>query len=108
MGLIVNQRIFAYMIDKTYKDWLIELKTKIRSAQLKAAVAVNKELIALYWDLGKMIFEKMEQRQWGTKLIDQIANDLKNEFPDMEGFSRTNLFSMKQFYSFYNDKVTEK
>ncbi len=89
------------MIDKAYKDWLIGLKSKIRSAQLKAAVTVNTELITLYWDLGKMITEKQEISQWGSKLIGQIAKDLKNEFPDIEGFSRTNLFSMRQFYAFY-------
>lgn len=53
------------MIDKAYKDWLIGLKSKIRSAQLKAAVKVNTELITLYWDLGKMITEKQEISQWG-------------------------------------------
>ena len=69
------------MFDNTYKDWLIGLKSKIRSAQLKAAVAVNAELIRLYWDLGKMISEK--QTAWGTKFIDQLSKDLKDEFPDM-------------------------
>ena len=77
------------MIDKTYKDWLIGLKGKIRSAQLKAAVAVNSELIMLYWDLGKMISEK--QTAWGTKFIAQLSKDLKEEFPNLQGFSETNL-----------------
>lgn len=95
------------MIDKAYKDWLIGLKDKIRSAQLKAAVTVNTELITLYWDLGKMIAEKQEISQWGSKLIGQIAKDLKNEFPDMEGFSRTNLFSMRQFYAFYLNSLPQ-
>ena len=77
------------MSDITYKDRLIELKGKIRSAQLKAAVAVNKELISLYWDLGKMIFDK--HSAWGSKFIKQLSKDMKAEFPDMEGFSTHNL-----------------
>ncbi|MCX6327725.1 MAG: PDDEXK nuclease domain-containing protein [Bacteroidia bacterium] len=95
------------MLDKAYKDWLVELKGKIRSAQIKAAMAVNGELISLYWDLGKMIVEKQENSQWGAKLIDQIAKDLKSEFPDMAGFSRTNLFSMRQFFVFYLNALTQ-
>jgi len=88
------------MLDSTYKDWLIALKGKIRSAQLKAAVAVNTELIRLYWDLGKMIAEK--QTAWGTKFIDQLSKDLKDEFPGLDGFSRSNLFNTLKFYKFYS------
>jgi predicted nuclease of restriction endonuclease-like (RecB) superfamily len=88
-------------LDNEYKLWITSLKEKIRSAQIKAAVAVNVEMIALYWDIGKSIVEKQEQSKWGAKLIEQIAIDLKREFPDTNGFSRTNLFSMRQFYLFY-------
>ena len=93
------------MIDKSYKTWLTDLKGKIRSAQIKAAVSVNTELITLYWDMGKMITEK--QTAWGTGFLEQLSKDLKTEFPDMEGFSRTNLFSMRQFYIFYNKALSE-
>ena len=77
------------MIDTAYKDWLVDLKNKVRTAQLKAAVAVNSELIVLYWDLGKMITEK--ENTWGSKLILNLSKDLKAEFPNMEGFSVSNL-----------------
>jgi predicted nuclease of restriction endonuclease-like (RecB) superfamily len=86
-------------ITPEYKAWLGELKLKIRSVQLKAAVAVNAALIEFYWELGKMISEK--DHIWGSKLIEQIANDLKEEFPDMKGLSRRNLFNIKKFYEFY-------
>lgn len=88
------------MLDKTYKDWLIELKRTIRSTQIKASLAVNATIIQFYWDLGKMISEK--QTAWGTKFIDQLSKDLKAEFPEMEGFSRRNLFNTVKFYSFYS------
>jgi len=72
-----------------YNVWLRDLKSKIHATQAKAALAVNAALIELYWDLGKMISEK--QSVWGDKLIDQIARDLKVEFPEMKGFSNSNL-----------------
>lgn len=88
-------------LDKDYKNWISSLKERIKTAQIKAAIAVNEELIVLYWDIGKSIVEKQEQSRWGAKLIEQIALDLKRELPDTNGFSRTNLFSMRQFYLFY-------
>jgi predicted nuclease of restriction endonuclease-like (RecB) superfamily len=88
-------------LDNEYKFWITSLKEKISSVQIKAAVAVNVEMIALYWDIGKSIVEKQEQSRWGAKLIEQVAKDLKHELPNTNGFSRTNLFSMRQFYLFY-------
>jgi hypothetical protein len=84
-----------------YTKFLASLKTKIRSAQIKGAIAVNKELIKLYWDIGKDIFEKQEQEGWGSKVLEKTAKDLQNEFPAIEGFSRTNLFRMRAFYTSY-------
>lgn len=84
-----------------YKFWITSIKERIRTSQIKAAIKVNEELIALYWDIGKSIVQKQEQSQWGTKLIEQVAKDLKYELPDTNGFSRTNLFNMRQFYLFY-------
>jgi len=86
--------------DKEYKKWLTDLKSRIRQSQIKAAISVNTALIEFYWDLGKMIAEK--ERVWGSKLIEQVAKDLKQEFPDMQGLSRRNLFNAKKFYQFYN------
>ena len=83
-----------------YKEWLSNLKSKIRSTQIKTALAVNAGLIGFYWELGKMISEK--QTVWGSKFIEQLSKDLKAEFPGMEGFSRRNLFNTVQFYSFYS------
>jgi len=84
-----------------YRQWVTDLKTRIRTSQIKAALSVNSELISLYWDMGQMIVQKQEQSRWGSKLIDQLTKDLKSEFPDMSGFSRYNLYHMRQFYLFY-------
>ena len=65
-------------MEKEYKSWIQEIKHKIRSAQLKSAIAVNYQLVVLYWELGKMISEK--ENIWGNKLIQQIATDLKDDF----------------------------
>jgi len=89
--------------DTTYKQWLTELKTKIRSTQIKAAIAVNTELILFYWELGRMLSEK--EMVWGSKLIEQVAIDLQREFPEMKGLSRRNLYNAKKFYQFYLSDV---
>lgn len=91
------------IMDTQYKVWIHELKQKIRSAQLKASISVNEEMIRLYWDIGKSIVEKQEQFDWGSKIVEQMAKDLKRELPDTVGFSRTNLFAMRKFYLFYKD-----
>lgn len=87
-------------ISPEYKIWLGELKLKIRSVQLKAAVAVNSALIGFYWELGKMINEK--DNVWGSRFLEQVSQDLKTEFPEMQGFSVTNLKYCKLFYNYFS------
>jgi predicted nuclease of restriction endonuclease-like (RecB) superfamily len=88
--------------DSTYKQWLIELKGKIRSVQIKAAIAVNSALIQFYWELGKMITEK--QTAWGSKFLETLSKDLQDEFPEMKGFSVTNLKYCKLFYNYFENR----
>ena len=90
-----------FILSENYRDWIKEIKSRVRSAQIKAALAVNTELIRFYWELGRMIAEK--ENEWGSKLIEQVAKDLKSEFPDIKGLSRSNLFYCKQFYLFYTN-----
>lgn len=90
-------------MDKDYIDWIEDLKARIRSAQIKASIAVNEEMLMLYWEIGKSIVEKQNQFVWGSKIVAQMAKDLKRELPDTSGFSRTNLFAMRKFYLFYKD-----
>lgn len=85
-----------------YKAWLSELKSTIKQRQIKAALAVNSELILMYWELGSQIVEKQENAKWGSGFIDQLSKDLKTEFSEMGGFSLSNLKNCRQFYLFYS------
>jgi len=89
---------------KEYFKFLNDLKNRIRNVQYQAYRAVNKELISLYWDLGKSIVEKQEKLGWGQKIIQQLAEDLQKEFPQNSGFSERNLKYMRKFYLEYEDK----
>jgi predicted nuclease of restriction endonuclease-like (RecB) superfamily len=80
-----------------YGNWLQRLKDQIRTARLKASLAVNRELIQLYWRIGAEIVLQRATRSWGSKVLDQLAKDLRAEFPDMRGLSLTNLKYMALF-----------
>lgn len=92
--------------DKDYFSTLAELKQRVREAQLKAATSVNKELIQLYWNIGKTIADKQEKNGWGSNAIERLAHDLQKEFPGVAGFSRANVFRMKAFFLAY-EKVAQ-
>ncbi len=87
--------------NNNYFALLQDIKDKIKSAQLKAVVSVNKELIRLYWDIGKRIVEEQAKSKWGDNFIENLSSDLSKEFPDLKGVSKTNLKNMKQWYLFY-------
>ena len=78
-----------------YADWLAELKTRIHSAQQRAALAVNRELVLLYWQIGRDILARQAEQGWGAKVIERLSQDLRAAFPDMQGFSRANLMYMR-------------
>lgn len=80
-----------------YTDWLLDLKTRIHSAQQRAALAVNRELVLLYWQIGRDILERQSREGWGAKVIERLAQDLRTAFPDMKGFSPRNLKYMRSF-----------
>lgn len=87
--------------NQEYKAFILELKERVRSSQLKAAVKVNYELLDLYWNLGKDIVSKQEQYLWGDSFIQSLSKDLQKEFPDIKGFSVSNLKYIRRFYLFY-------
>lgn len=87
--------------DNTYKVWLSEWKARIKSAQIKAAIRVNTELLGLYWSLGRDIVAKQEVAAWGDGLIPRLSKDLKQAFPDLTGFSQRNLFYVRKWYLLY-------
>ncbi len=81
-----------------------ELKERIRTAPLKAAVSVNRELVLLYWQIGRDILARQKEHGWGAKVIDQLALDLRREFPGVEGFSPRNLKYMRAFAQAWPDE----
>ncbi|MCA1794672.1 MAG: DUF1016 N-terminal domain-containing protein [Desulfobacteraceae bacterium] len=84
-----------------YRDWLTDIKQRIRQAQVKAAVQVNSALLTFYWELGAEIVERQKSSQWGSGFLKQLSTDLMAEFPDMKGFSFNNLQHIKRWYLFY-------
>jgi len=88
-----------------YAALLAAVKERVRSAQYTALRAVNRELVGLYWDIGRMIVEKQAQRGWGKSVVESLARDLQLEFPGIQGFSAQNLWRMRQFHELYgNDR----
>jgi predicted nuclease of restriction endonuclease-like (RecB) superfamily len=94
-------------LPEDYKNLLIEVKQRIRSAQYAALKAVNKQLIELYWDIGKTIVTRQQGTTWGKSVVEQLAKDLQAEFPGISGFSAANLWRMRLFYESYaeNEKL---
>ncbi|SDC70794.1 PDDEXK nuclease domain-containing protein [Niabella drilacis] len=90
-------------ITRPYKKWLGTLKEEIAQSRLQTALTVNKNMLLLYWFLGRQIIEKIDGEDWGAKVIDQLSVDLQSGFPDMRGFSVRNLLYMKQFAAVYPD-----
>jgi predicted nuclease of restriction endonuclease-like (RecB) superfamily len=91
-----------------YGSLLGEIKQRIRSAQYEALRAVNKELISLYWDIGRLIVERQQGETWGKSVVEQLSQDLQAEFPGISGFSPRNIWRMREFYLTYhaNEKLT--
>lgn len=87
---------------KDYQQWLAELKQSFRQRQLKAAVAVNRELLEFYWQLGSDIQEKQHNSQWGQGFLAQLSKDLMAAFPDIKGFSKRNLEQIRRWYRFWS------
>ena len=89
-------------LNDEYKILLLSLKNKIKQSQIKASLAINSELIELYWELGRNIVEKQTNSEWGSGFIEQLSKDLKTEFPEFGGFSKRNLEIIRQWYLFYS------
>ena len=85
------------LLPKGYQQFLAEIKERIRSAQVRAGLAVNREMVGLDWQIGRDILIRQEQEGWGTKIIDRLAADLRRAYPDMTGLSPRNLKYMRAF-----------
>ena len=85
-----------------YRQALAAIKQRIQSSQTRAVLAVNAELLGLYWDIGRQLDAWQRERAWGSAVVEQMAPDLQASYPGMKGFSRTSLFAMRQFYAFFS------
>ena len=92
-------------LPRGYAEFLENLKTRIRAAQIKAALSANRELIRLYWDIGKAIVERQEKEGWGRSVVERLARDLQAEFPGISGFSPQNMWYMRAFYLAWTAEV---
>lgn len=88
-----------------YDDFLRDIKGRIQAAQIRAALALSREVVLLYWQIGKEIRARQDQHGWGAKVVQRLATDLKAAFPGVAGFSRTNLLYMRAFAEAYPDPV---
>ena len=87
-----------------YTAFVTNLKTRIQTARISAARAVNRDLILLYWDIGRGILEKQTRHGWGAAVVETLSRDLQKAFPAMKGFSTANIWAMRRFSSEYSDK----
>lgn len=90
---------------KDYTSWLADLKQRICSAQQRAVLSANRELVLLYWQIGREIMGRQQLQGWGAKVIERLAKDLSAAFPDMKGFSRSNLMYMRAFHEAWPDET---
>ncbi|QDV25306.1 hypothetical protein Q31a_36300 [Aureliella helgolandensis] len=93
-------------LPQDYSQFIETLSHRVATAHVSASRAVNRELVSLYWDIGKQIVCKQNEAGWGNKVVEQIALDLRARFPDRQGFSRSNIFYMRSFYLAYSQGLT--
>lgn len=91
----------AQVATNVYQELLADVKNRIRKAQNRVAAVANSELVAMYWDIGRLLLDRQQQEGWGAGVLKRLANDLKNEFSDQQGFSERNLKLMTQFHREY-------
>jgi predicted nuclease of restriction endonuclease-like (RecB) superfamily len=92
-------------LPRDYTEFLESLKARVRQAQTQAMLSVNRELIQLYWDIGRQIVQQQERDGWGRAVVERLADDIQKSFPGMGGFSRTNVFRMRAFYLAYRSAI---
>ena len=89
---------------ENYRQWLAALKTRFRQVQIKAAVAVNTELLQFYWELGADIVQRQDGQAWGSGFLERLSQDLRAEFPQVQGFSKRNLEHIRRWFRFWNSE----
>ncbi len=105
MGGDMEKQEVGFIVTDEYREWIAAIKDKIKNSQIKASIKVNRELLELYWHIGADIVNRQKYSKWGEGLLRQMSMDLKKTFPDMSGFSETNLKTMRLWYRFYAGAV---
>ena len=93
---------FSLFQSSEYHDFFTDLKSRIHSTQMRTVLSANAELIGLYWHIGQSILHLQKEKGWGNSIVEQLSNDLKKIYPSVSGFSRTNLFTMRQMVLFFS------
>ena len=93
--------------DEGYIQWITDIKQRFRQSQIKAAVRVNTAMLEFYWSVGRDLVTLRAEERWGAGVVKQFALDMRQAFPDETGFSYSNVKYMKQWYSYYYEKVTK-
>ena len=96
-GVILPQAVALSSLPDNYPEFIADIKQRIRHQRIKTLLNANVEMTMLYWHIGSVVLQKQETEGWGAKVIDRMAYDLKNEFPDMSGFSPRNIKYMRAF-----------
>ncbi|MFD5983001.1 DUF1016 N-terminal domain-containing protein [Streptomyces cyaneofuscatus] len=91
-----------------FLDMVDDLKTIVRGAHVRAQLKVNTEMLRMYWEIGQVILERQRGEKWGTKVIERIATELRTEFPQQRGFSRSNLHYMQQMARTWPDSIVQQ
>ena len=95
----------SFVTSPEYSEFIAELKARVLSARISATRAVNRDVILLYWDIGRGIVEKQKALGWGKSVVETLAKDLQKAFPGLTGFSSSNLWRMRQLYSEYSSRL---
>ncbi|MBU1049736.1 DUF1016 family protein [Candidatus Bipolaricaulota bacterium] len=106
-GIVQRPPAQSIEIPAGYAQLLNDLKSRIRTARVRASLAVNRELIALHWDVGKLIVERQRVESWGKSVVERLSQDLRAEFSDLKGYSPQNLWNMRAFYLAWTEEVEE-
>ena len=99
---MISFQNFSFRYEES-KDFIIDIKDKIRNSQYEAMKAVNQTLINLYWGIGQEIYNQQQEKGWGKSIVEVLSKEIQKDFPDVKGFLASNLWRMRNFYVTYSN-----